>query len=62
VWLGRYSGAGAGPTQYNHLELYVSAPPAVPEPPEPNVHRVACSVGYVAFIYWGTRSPRTGQP
>ncbi len=52
VWLGRYSGGGAWPTDYQHVELFASGP-SRPEPPGPNAYVVAFSVGYVAFLYWG---------
>jgi hypothetical protein len=52
IWIGRYGGAGAWPTQYHHVELYASGS-MWPEPARPNLYLVACSIGYVAFIYWG---------
>jgi hypothetical protein len=52
IWIGRYNGAGAWPTQYHHVELYASAD-GVPEPLDPDVFMITCSVGYVVFAYWG---------
>jgi hypothetical protein len=52
VWIGRYSGAGAWPTEYHHLELFHPAP-GRPEPTRPNGYVAAFSVGYVALLYWG---------
>jgi hypothetical protein len=52
IWTGRYSGAGAWPTDYHHVELFVSSP-GRPDPARPNGYVVAFSVGYVAFLYWG---------
>jgi hypothetical protein len=52
IWVGRYNGAGEWPTEYNHLELFLPQPER-PEPSRPNGYMVACSVGYVALLYWG---------
>lgn len=52
IWTGRYSGAGAWPTNYHHVELFFSGQNR-PEPVHPNGYAVAFSVGYVAFLYWG---------
>ena len=51
IWTGRYGGAGAWPTEYQRVELFVSR--SGPEPPSPNAYVAAFSVGYVAFLYWG---------
>jgi hypothetical protein len=52
VWVGRYSGAGPWPTDYRHVELFISSPDHR-EPARPNAYVVGFTVGYVAFLYWG---------
>ena len=52
IWIGRYSGAGAWPTDYRHVELFFSTE-GRPEPTQPNGYAVAFTVGYVAFLHWG---------
>jgi hypothetical protein len=52
VWIGRYSGAGAWPTNYQHTDLHASLA-GRPPPSRPNGYLVAFSIGYVAFFYWG---------
>jgi hypothetical protein len=49
IWLARYDGSGAWPTNYVHREITISGEPLA----QPNTYLAAFSVGYVAFVYWG---------
>ena len=49
IWVGRYSGAGAWPTQFVHREIRIARPDSSP----PNAYIVGFSVAYVAFVCWG---------
>jgi len=53
VWLGRHDGSGGWPTEYQYRELFVSAL-GQPEPSSPNAYVAAFSIGYAAFVYWGS--------
>lgn len=52
VWIGRYNGAGAWPTNYQYRELYITMQ-GHDEPPSPNAYLVGFTIGYLAFLYWG---------
>lgn len=61
VWIGRYGGAGAWPTDYSYLELslteYGARPPRIP-----NAYLAGFSVGHLAFFYWGHELPHGPTP
>jgi hypothetical protein len=52
VWLGRYSGAGSWPTDYNFRELFVTLNGGE-EPERSNAYLAGFTIGYLAFFYWG---------
>jgi len=52
VWIGRYSGAGSWPTNYQYRELFMTIQ-GQDEPSLPNAYIVGFTIGYLAFVYWG---------
>jgi hypothetical protein len=56
VWIARYGGAGAWPTDHSYLELSVTEHGG-PEPQTPNAYLAGFSVGHLAFFYWGHELP-----
>lgn len=52
VWIGRHSGAGSWPTNYQYRELFMTMQ-GQDEPSLPNAYVLGFTIGYLAFVYWG---------
>ncbi len=61
VWLARYGGAGAWPTDYRYLQLFLTMNGGI-ETELSNGYLAAFSVGHLTFFYWGNEFDRGPIP